>query len=92
MKNEFLEELMSQTQEKNMKKFLTIVGFLTVVATPAFAQPFWPFNEPPHAFENGQAAYAKAIFKAFDSSFLSYAQEPDVSRLPPPGSYNNLGR
>jgi hypothetical protein len=92
MKNESLEESKYQTQEKDMKKFLTVVGLLTVVATPALAQPFWPYHEPPHAFENGQGAFAKAGSKGPDFSSLYYAQEPDESRSPPPGAYNNLGR
>jgi hypothetical protein len=92
MKNESLEESKYRTQEKDMKKFLTVVGLLTVVATPALAQPFWPYHEPLHAFENGQAAFTNAVSKGPDSSTLYYAQEPDESRSPPPGAYNNLGR
>jgi hypothetical protein len=89
MKSESMEE---STQEKDMKKIMTVVGLLTVVATPALAQPFWPDVEPPHAFENGQGAFATAVSKGPDSSSLYYVQEPDESRSPPPGAYNNLGR
>jgi hypothetical protein len=75
-----------------MKKLLTVAGLLTVFATPALAQPFWPFNEPPHAYMNSDAAFAQAASKATESSYVSYADDTDPSRSPPPGAYNNLGR
>jgi hypothetical protein len=72
-----------------MKKFLTIISLLTVVATPVFAQTFsgrggWPFVDMPHTSENGHSAFARDLFPANHASHVKHKAQDDV------GIFENL--
>jgi hypothetical protein len=76
-----------------MKKFLTVMTLLTVIATPAFAQSFnpkdgtgnvLPFAYAPHNADNGHAAFAQA-------PEASARAERNVSAQTPMDNHGNLG-
>jgi hypothetical protein len=69
-------EIQEEHRRSKMKKFMTVVGFLAVIATPAFAQSYTPgfgtgnvINEP--ALEQ-QAGRADAT-----SATSAFAQAPE---------------
>jgi hypothetical protein len=75
-----------------MKKLLTTLAVLTVIATPAFAQSFDPENGTGNvlSFRSGPTATENEAFAARHNGLHAQAVVPRVRRLPRARSAPNL--